>query len=465
MPSPRRRHAATLWLLGAVTLGGGPAWAADSDAPDVIARLAPAVVSISVETRTQPRSTLGNLTNMPVIPGQTLASSGFFITSSGLIVTNEHSVERAGTITVKLGDFTRLTACVVARAAQSDLALLRVYAGRPVPTLRFGNSDRLRQGDRVFIIGNPLGLGSTVTGGIVSARHRVTPDSLFGSFLQVDASLNHGSSGAPVVDAAGEVVGVATELVSAPGETGSVGLGLAIPSDDARLVVDQLRRDGQVRLGWIGAHVQPMTQDIATAVKLPGGAGAIVTDMVDGGPAVRAGLRVGDIILSAAGHADLDVAALNRLIAATAAGQQVRLGIWRGGQREGVAVDVADSPADRTAPALPPTVMCGAAPLDDADLGLRLGPLMDDVRAGLRLDAHTGGVLVTDVLPGSSAALHAVGAGAVIENVDEHPVGVPADVQAGIAAARAAGHGFVLILIRSAEGLRWVALPLRADAD
>lgn len=442
-------------------MGSGSARAAQTTAPDLIVRLEQAVVSISVETRAQPGSTGGNLTNMPVVPGQTLVSSGFFITPSGLIVTNEHSVEKASAITVKLSDFTRLTACVVARTAQSDLALLRVYAGRPVPTLRFGDSDRLRQGDPVFIIGNPLGLGSTVTAGIVSARSRVTPDSLFGSFLQVDASLNHGSSGGPVIDDAGEVIGVATELLS-PG-TGSVGVGLAIPSDDARLIVDQLRASGQVRLGWIGAHAQSMTQDIATTLKPPIAGGAVVTDLMTGGPAARAGLRVGDVILRVADHADLDVPTLDRLIAAATIGQGIKLLVWRDGRQQTVAVTVAEAPAP-TGPVMPPTVLCHGAPVDDGELGLRLGPLTDDARIGFGLEGH-GGVLVTDVLPNSSAALHTIVAGAVIENVDQHPVTAPADVQAGIAAARAAGRGFVLMLIRTGEGLRWVALPLKVDVE
>ena len=186
-----------------------------------------------------------------------------------MVLTNRHVIADATEIIVTLHDATRLRASVIAAATTTDIALLKVNAGKKVAALKFGNSDILRPGDPVFIIGNPLGLGSTVTAGIVSAVDRNTPDSETASFFQIDAALNVGNSGGPVFDTQGNVVGVSTALVTPENQAGSVGLGLAIPGNDVRFTLDRLLKFGRVQLGWIGIHVQPVTTDITAAVGIP----------------------------------------------------------------------------------------------------------------------------------------------------------------------------------------------------
>jgi serine protease Do len=438
---------------------GGPGVA------DMIASVQPSVVNIAIVTHATAGPVQGNMASQPTAADHQEQSSGFFVAASGILVTNRHSIAGASEIFVTLHDATRLKACVITTAAQSDIALLRVNAGKPVPVVEFGDSDRLRPGDPVFVIGNPLDHGGTVTAGIVSALDRNTTDSGFGPFLQIDASVNHGSSGGPVFDAAGKVVGVATALYSPEGETGSVGLGLAIPANDAKFVVERLLASGRLRLGWIGAHVQPVSADLAAAVRLPSVTGSMITDVQDDSPAARAGLGDGDVILGIGGDDAAGPRTLNRMIAGATIGGVVKLGIWRDGAPLTIPVVIGEWPA-APAPAAPaPAAICEAATAGRRDLGLLLGPLTRDVRDRLGLSADQGGVLVTDVVANSVAADRGIVAGSVIVNVQRQAVASAADVQSGIDAARGAGRALVLLLVRDSRGLRWMALPLDQAAQ
>jgi serine protease Do len=436
---------------------------AGQDAPhaaDLITTLQPAVVNISTVTYETAGPVAGNMASQPTASERYAQASGFFIAASGIIVTNRHAIAGASEIIVTLHDSTRLKACVLATAAQTDIALLKVNLGRPVPTVAFGDSARLHSGDPVFVIGNPLGLGSTVTAGIVSALNRNTDQSGFGPFFQIDASINHGSSGGPVFNAEGEVVGVATALYSPGSETGSVGLGLAIPASDAKFIVERLLAHGQVQLGWIGVHIQPVTADLAAAVELPAATGSMITDMEDDSPAARAGLAEGDVILKLGDDDARGPQALNHAIASSTIGSVTRLVIWRDGAQRTVAIVIGEAPADKAAATPATLAACGAAAPGRRDLGLVLGPITTGVRDKLGLDAQDKGVLVTDVAANTVAADHGLAAGSLLVNVNRHAVASPADVQAGIDAARAAGRGFVLMLVRNSKELRWVALPL-----
>jgi serine protease Do len=429
---------------------------------DLIATLQPAVVNISVVRYGKTGPVAGNMASQPTVARHTTQSSGFFIASSGIIVTNRHAIADAGEITVTLHDTTRLNACVLASAAQSDIALLKVNPSRRVATVKFGDSDGIRPGDPVFVIGNPLGHGSTVTAGIVSALGRNSVQSEFGSFFQIDASLNEGNSGGPVFNADGEVVGVATALFTPGSETGSVGLGLAIPGNDASFIADRLLKDGQVQLGWIGAHIQPLSADIAAALKLPAVTGSIITSVEDDSPATRVGMTVGDVILKVGDDDEIEPRTLSHKIASSTIGSVIKLVIWRDGIQHTVPIVIGESPADK-AMAKPATPgVCEAARTGRHDLGLVLGPITEDARGMLGLNPHESGVLVTDVVANSVAADHGVAAGSLIVNVHRQSVTSPAEVQSGIDAARAENGSFVLMLVRSSEGLRWMALPLDA---
>jgi serine protease Do len=325
----------------------------------------------------------------------------------------------------------------------------------------FGDSDALRPGDPVYLIGNPLGLSGSVTAGIVSARERDTEQSGFGSFFQLDASLNHGNSGGPVFNAAGEVVGVATALQSPGSETGSVGLGLAIPGLDAKFAAEQLVGHRALRLGWIGAHIQPVNADIAAAVGLPAATGSIITQVDMDGPATRAGLRLGDIILRLADDDGTIPRTLSRRIARAVAGDVIELSVWRDGAQQSVKVVIGASPAEvAEAPAATPA--CTGTHTDRPDLGLVLGPVTDDVSRKLALRPHETGALVTDVRDNSVAAERGMTVGSLIENVQGRPVASPDDVRAALESARQAHRTLALLLVRNAQGLRWTALPLAA---
>jgi len=453
-------------VVAAVVLAAQLPARADQAAPpaaEVIARLLPAVANIATTAFAKEPPVAGNMVAQPTASQQDAQSSGFFIDPSGVLVTNRHAVATAGEIIVTLHDGTQLRACVLALSAQSDIALLRVNAGRALPVVAFGDSDAARPGDRVFIIGNPLGLGSTVTAGIVSALHRTTADSGFGAFFQLDASLNHGSSGGPVFDAAGHVVGVATALLSAASETGSVGLGLALPGRDAQFIVARLLRHDAAPLGWIGAHIQPLTADIAAASGLKLTDGAIVTAIDADSPAARGGLLAGDVVLQVGDEPVAVPQVLNRAIAASPAGGTVRLAVWRQREKRSLSVVVGAVPGEPAASATPQaSAACAAPGPARPDLGLLLEPVTPDVRDRLGLPPDGAGVQVAGIVAGSVAADHALAAGSVIVSVGRTPVATPAAAQAGIAAARTAGDGFVMLLVRDRQGLRWLALPLAA---
>ena len=428
---------------------------------DLIATLQPTVVNITIVRYLRAGAAEGNMAGQATTTEQRLQSSGFFIDPSGIIVTNRHVVQDASEIVVTLHDSTKLRASVLATAAQSDLALLRVNAGKAVPTVSFGDSDRMRPGEPVFIIGNPLGLGSTVTAGIISALDRNTAESQFASFFQIDAALNHGSSGGPVFNEDGKVIGVSTALVTSGNEGGSVGLGLAIPANDVQFVVSRLLGPGNLRLGWIGAHVQPVTADIATAVGLPEAAGSIVTNVENDSPAAHAGLTDGDIVLKVSGEAVTEPRSLNRKIAGSTIGSVAELEIWRDGAQKIVAVMIEELQADRTASEAAQSSSGDAVGVDRHDLGLVLGPITESIHAKLGMRPQQVGVLIEDVVAHSAAADRGITAGSLLVSVDGHPVTL-ADVQPRIDAARSANHHFVLMLVEDQQGLQWLALPLDA---
>jgi len=459
--SPRRRRASCQVLaLAAFLPAASPAFPAEAaaSAADLIATLQPAVVSI--ETTKNTADTRGsNIAAQPSVTEQKAVGSGFFIDPTGVILTNRHVLADATQIIVTLNDTTRLRASLLASSAHSDLALLKVRAGWPVPTLRFGDSDHLRPGDPVFVVGNPLGFGSTVTSGIVSALDRVTPESGFGAFFQIDAALNKGNSGGPVFDQEGEVVGISTAFLTAGDEGGSVGLGLAIPSDDARIIVRRLGTDGRDALGWIGIQVQPVTAEIASALGVPAGPASIIERVDTDSPAARAGLNPGDIVLKIDDAAAMSPQRLNRQLAEARIGSVVRLAIWRDGTEQALPVAIEEAPGGNAAPApvAPPVEPSSGHGI----LGLRLAPLTRDARARLGMAEQEQGALIEAVSTGSVAWDHAVTAASAIVRVDGAAVTSPADALRRIEDAVRRDRANLLLQLRDRQGLRWTVLPLK----
>lgn len=334
---------------------------------DLVARVAPAVVYIEVTQKAQ--NAEFNPSDLPPgfeefsrrfgipLPGQpggpegqgpqqTGVGTGFVISASGDIVTNNHVVEGAENVTVTLADGTKLQAKVVGTDPATDLALIRVEAGHDLPFVEWGDSTALRVGQDVVAIGNPFGLGNTVTAGIVSALGRDINSGPFDNYIQTDAAINRGNSGGPLFDAAGRVVGINTAIFSPSG--GSVGIGFAVPAETARTVIADLSDDGKVERGWLGVAIQPVTEDIAAAIGIDAAKGALIADVTADTPAARAGLKRGDIVTAVNGIGVDEPRDLTRLVATARPGTEVTIAILRAGQPTDIAVTLsqrADQPA------------------------------------------------------------------------------------------------------------------------
>jgi serine protease Do len=457
-----------LALLLCIAPCGGtlrPALAAglnDAEA-NVLRSVLPAVVNIAARLveRSKAEDEAAGTENSRGWRTMVVSGSGFIVTHSGVIVTNWHVIQDAYQITVTFVDGSHAPAHVLSAARSVDIALIKVEVDHPLPVLHFANSDTLQIGDPVFAVGNPLGLGISVSAGIVSGLNRKVLDTPYDDFIQTDAAINHGNSGGPLLNSAGEVVGLDTALVSPT--RASAGLGFAIPSDDVQFVISRLLRYGWVRPGWIGAKLQQVTPRLAEALGLPGARGSIVDHISSGGPAAQAGLQAGDIILRFGDKTPSDTRALMRDIAMTPGGTRVTLTVWRDGKEMEVPVAIETWPEAtvlaRDAPT--PPVRPKPPPIPP-DLGLTLAPLTAADRAKYGLGAEQTGVLVTGVLAGTDAAQQGVVPGDVIERVGNTPVRTPAEVRQGFAAARQAQRRFVPVLVLPKQakhpGPTWVAL-------
>jgi serine protease Do len=386
----------------------------------------------------------------------TSLGSGFIIDPSGIIVTNNHVVEDADEITVTLNDGTSLPAKLIGRDDKTDLALLKVVPKKPLPASHFGNSDKARVGDWVMAIGNPFGLGSTVTTGIVSARNRDIAAGPYDDFIQTDAPINRGNSGGPLFDMDGNVIGVNSAIFSPSG--GSVGIGFAIPSNMAREVIGQLEKYGSTRRGWLGVRVQNLTADLAEGMGVPGTNGALVADVTAGGPAEKAGIKNGDIITGFDGKPVPDSRTLPREVADTAAGKTVNVDIVRGGKKMTLRAVVAklqnDDDGNKPNKAPPP-----AKPSPKSSrLGLSLAALDDAVRAKYKLPKDAAGVVVTDIDPLGASADKNFRPGDIIVQVQNQPVRTPDDVNKIVDANAKAGKKVALLLVSRGGDLTYVAV-------
>jgi len=385
--------------------------------------------------------------------------SGFVIDSAGLIVTDNHVIDGADEISVTLNDGTVLPATLVGHDDKTDLALLRVHPKSPLLAAHFGNSDHARVGDWVIAIGNPFGLGSSVTAGIVSARNRDIASGPYDEFIQTDAPINRGNSGGPLFDMDGNVVGVATAIFSPSG--GSVGVGFAIPSNLVSEVVTQLRDYGQTRRGWIGVRIQEVTSDIAESLGLPSQEGALVAEVTPDSPAAKAGLENGDLIVTFDGKPVPDSRALPRAVAETPIGKTVNVEVLRKGSKQDLQITVAkleDTPQLASTPASMSST--SKAPTKFSRLGVALSPLGREQRTKYKVGADIQGVVITDVDPDSSAGEKDIRPGDVIMQVQNEAVQTPEDVDRLVAAGAKAGRKAVLLLINRDGQLAYVALPL-----
>lgn len=384
--------------------------------------------------------------------------SGFIVATDGTIVTNNHVVDGAVSIKVTLDDGTELPATLVGRDAKNDLAVLKIKADKPLPIVKWGDSDKLMTGDQVLAIGNPFGIGTTVTAGIVSARGRDLHSGPFDDFIQIDAPINHGNSGGPLVDVNGDVVGINTAIYSPNG--GSVGVGFAIPSDQAQKVVAKLMKDGSIQYGYLGVQIQPVTPDVASAIGLDHSSGALVSQVNDGSPAAKAGVETGDVITSFAGHEIKDPKDLSRAVADVSPGAKETLDVWRNGKDMAISVDVGSNGDDVKTASLDDSGTPSAEQgLRSPAIGLGLMDITPDIRQAMNLPVNQHGAIVATVNPDKAASAAGIQTGDIIIAVNRAPVKTARQVTQAIAQAGKSGKKSVLLLVERGGEQIFVAVP------
>jgi serine protease Do len=387
--------------------------------------------------------------------------SGFVIDPSGIVITNNHVIGDANDVVVIFTDGRKLKATIIGKDPKVDVAVLKVESDKPFKTVKFGDSDKARVGDGVMAVGNPFGLGETVTAGIISARNRNIDSGPYDDFLQTDASINKGNSGGPLFNLQGEVIGINTAILSPSG--GSIGIGFATPSASVMPVIDQLEKFHETRRGWLGVRIQPVDDAIADSLGLGTARGALVAGVDEKGPAKPAGLLPGDVIVKFDGKDVKESRDLPRLVASMPVGQQVDVVVVRKGQEITKTVTLGRlEDGEKAAAASADATDDGASKSETLTaLGLQLAPIDDAARKSFKLKDSVKGAVIASVAPGSAASDKGLLPGEVIEEVNQQAVETPSDVAKAIAALKTAGKKSALLLVANATGdVRFVALSL-----
>jgi serine protease Do len=436
----------------------------------LVSQVRPAVVSITSEMKAEvandemgPQSPFpfpfGPM--MPRMPqGHVEArGSGFIVDPDGTVVTNNHVVAQAKSVSVTLDDGTVLPAKVIGRDSRTDLAVLRVNAGHPLPYIQLGDSDHVKVGEWVLAMGNPFGLGGTVTAGIVSARGRDIGAGPYDSFLQIDAPINRGNSGGPLFTQDGRVVGVNTAILSPTG--GSVGIGFAIPSNVVKTVIAQLETTGHVTRGYLGVSAQPVSPAMAAALKLPkrapGEAGALIAEVTPDSPAAKAGLKPGDVITGVNGKTIGNPRELAVTVAGVKPGEEAKIDVLQDGTAHTFTVALGSLPSDEGTAA-------PSAAESKASVGLALAPLSPEMRDQLDLPENTNGAVVAQVKPGSPADRAGMQEGDVIVGVGTKPVKSADQAARAIREAAREDHAVALRIVRDGQTV-YVAIDMQKGAE
>ena len=384
--------------------------------------------------------------------------SGFVIDGKeGLVVTNNHVIEGADEIILNFHDGSKLKVDkVLGKDTKSDLALLKVTPKKPLPAVKFGSSTSMKVGDWVMAIGNPFGLGGSVTVGVVSAKQRDIQSGPYDDYIQTDASINKGNSGGPLFNMDGEVIGINTAIISPSG--GSIGIGFAVPSDAAIAVLDQLKQFGETRRGWFGVKIQSITDDIAETLGVKENTGALISSVTADGPAAKAGIEAGDVILKFDGKEISSVRGLPRIVAQTPIGRTVDVELLRKGQKKSLKVMVARLVEDDD---LTIAKKAAEAAPEKALIGLKLSELTDELRQKFGIDAKIKGVVITDIDPQSPAAVKNLKVGDVIVEAAQDQIDSVDDIAKSVDKVKKSGRKQVLLRIEGSKGdTRFVAVPI-----
>lgn len=405
---------------------------------------------------------------MPSVPPASLGSGFVVDAQNGYIITNNHVVRDADEVLITFHDDETLEAEVIGRDEKTDIAVLKVDTDKQLAEVEFGDSDAMRVGDWVLAIGNPFGLGGTVTAGIVSARQRDINSGPYDDYIQTDASINRGNSGGPMFNLDGQVIGINTAIFSPSG--GSVGIGFAIPSALAKAVIDQIIEFGRTRRGWLGVKIQTVTDEIAESLGLGEAQGALVADVTEGGPAEKAGMKAGDIILEFNGQPVKEMRLLPRMVAETAIGSNANVTYWRDNRRHKINVEIGElekaeeegliESADNEFTTEETQEPKG---LVIEETGLTLTTISDNDREKYGIDRELKGVIVTEVARGSDAARKGIVEGDVIVEINQQPVTKPSEVREAVDKALEAERGSVLLLLNQAGDVRFTGIKLKAQ--
>lgn len=423
---------------------------------DLAEKLTPSVVNISSFSQSETENGEGNT------PLSESLGSGFIIDGNGYIITNNHVVDKAESISITLSDNTKTEARVIGKDPKTDLALIKIETKRPLNAVKFGDSDKIRVGDWVLAIGNPFGLGSSVTAGIVSAKSRDIESGPYDSFIQTDASINQGNSGGPMFNLQGEVIGISSAIFSTTGA--SQGVGFAIPANLAGWVISQLKEHGEVKRGWIGIKIQPNTPEIADSLDISANQGVVVSGVTEQGPAQKAGLQAGDIVLSFNRQPIDNTKNLSRLIAETKIGTPAPIEIWRSGQKQTLTVPIELMPEETPLSAAKETASDAAETPDNGEslniIGFTVKEISPELAERYKLVPSTSGVVVTDILPNSDASRKGIKIGDIIVKIDKRNIIGESAFHEYVNDARRENNRPVLLAIQGQEALHFVAVKL-----
>jgi serine protease Do len=391
--------------------------------------------------------------------------SGVIIDASGYIVTNNHVIDDAEEITVTLSDDSKYKAKIVGRDKKTDLALLKVEAKKPLPAATMGDSDAMRVGDWVIAIGNPFGLGGSVTQGIISARQRSINAGPFDDFLQTDAPINRGNSGGPLFNLKGEVIGINTAIFSPSG--GSIGIGFAIPTSLANSVISQLKQYGRTHRGWLGVKIQEVTEEAAESLGMDKSIGALVLEVTKGSPADKAGIKAGDVITRYDGKDVEEMRFLPRIVADTKSGTKVTITVWRDGAAKALPLTVAEMDESddlaKDGEGLKDGGSKDTKTPTETVIGMEITPLTPALRADLGVDDSQKGLVVMEVDPDTETSKQGIRPGDVIIDVNNEPVSTVAGLKNAFAAARKSGRNYALVRVLRNKETAFMTLPTSED--
>lgn len=451
---------------------------------DLVEKLSPAVVNISTtqKVKTQPMmpgmpfqglpdspefepfreffDRFGQMQGMPSEREVTSLGSGFIMDAKGYVITNNHVIDSADEVTVTLTDNTKYKAKIIGRDKKTDLALLKIEPKKDLPFVPMGDSDAMRVGDWVIAIGNPFGLGGSVTQGIISARQRSINAGPFDDFLQTDAPINRGNSGGPLFNMKGEVIGINTAIFSPSG--GSIGIGFAIPTELAKPVIEQLKQFGRTHRGWLGVKIQEVSEDVADSIGLKKAAGALILEVAKDSPADKAGIKPGDVVTSFNGKEVIEMRHLPRMVAEAKIGKSVPATIWRSGASKNIEIAVGeqDEGDEAQTPKQKADAQKSGKGKSDTVLGMELSPITPAIRDNLGVGNYVNGLAVVGVNPDSAAAQRGIQPGDVITEVAGAPVRSADDVRKALDLTRKAGRKFALFRIMQDKMEAFVPLPV-----